>query len=133
MNDLNERAAFAEVDAALRTAPIPSAPPALTPAVLARIRALSPAPRFRLTWLDIAIPLFLSGTATALYLVWRSLPPYVTQQIAVRLQIQFLLLSQQVGLPVLGAAALLSLGLPLAAGLVAALLFSHNRLAPNYR
>jgi hypothetical protein len=129
MSDLEtrERAAFAEVDAALRSAPLAPLPPAFSPTVLARVRALAPAPRFHLTWLDIAIPLFLSGTVAVLVLVWRALPPHVTQQFLVRAQIQWLLLSQQMGQPALSLVIGLSLGLPLAAILTAALLFSPAR------
>jgi hypothetical protein len=48
----------AAVDEALRAYPLTPAPQTLAPAVMTRIRTLSPAPRFRMGWLDYALSLF---------------------------------------------------------------------------
>ena len=47
-----------ELDAALRAYPLRPTPPGLARAVLARVRALPARPKFRLSWLDLALPLF---------------------------------------------------------------------------
>ena len=125
----HDQAAFAEVDAALRSAPITPPPHTLAPAVLARLRALAPAPLppFRLTWLDVAIPAFIAGMAGLMYLMWLSLPRYATQQFFVSVQVQWLIFSQRVPLALLGPGLLLGVGLALAAGLTAVLIFREPR------
>lgn len=77
MNELTDRdrAAFAAVDEALRTCPRSPAPPGFSRAVAARIRALTPAPRFRLGWIDYAVSLFAAGMAGLAFLMWQSIPP----------------------------------------------------------
>lgn len=77
MNELTDRdrAAFAAVDDALRTRPRSPAPPGFSRAVAARIRTLTPAPRFRLAWIDYAISLFAAGMAGLVFLMWQSIPP----------------------------------------------------------
>jgi hypothetical protein len=126
-----ERAAFAEVDAALRTAPVAPPPPTLAPAILARLRTLAPAPRprFRLTWLDVAIPAFIAGMAGLIYALWLSLPIQVTHRILAGAQVQWLILSQRISSPSLVPALLLGVCLAFIACLTAALLFRE----PRYR
>jgi hypothetical protein len=65
-----ERAAYAAVDDALRTAPLAPAPAGLLAAVMAR---LSPPPAFRLAWLDYAVSAFLAGMVGVVLLVLRLL------------------------------------------------------------
>lgn len=88
------------VQQALRHAPLPPAPH-LTPRVLARIRALTPRPQFRLFWTDYALSLFATGMMGMALLMWQTLTPVAVA----RLQIQFWLIVQQMG--GLGLAALL--------------------------
>jgi hypothetical protein len=81
-----DRAAYAAVDEALRTAPLGAVPPALVPAVMARVRGLVAAPRFRLVWLDYALSLFAPGLAGLLLLLWQAVPAWL----APRLQLEVL-------------------------------------------
>jgi hypothetical protein len=81
-----DRAAYAAVDEALRTAPLGAVPPALVPAVMARVRGLVAAPRFRLVWLDYALSLFAAGLAGLLLLLWQAVPAWL----APRLQLEVL-------------------------------------------
>ncbi len=75
MEDLNRnRDANAMVDHSLRTYPIASPPPSLMRQVMARIRAESQIPRFRLTWLDYAISAFGASAATLLLFFVQSIP-----------------------------------------------------------
>ena len=114
MND--ER--YQQVDEALRTYPLKAAPATLAPRVAARLRrlgtgALSPAPRFRLMWMDYAISLFAAGMLGLALFGWQLLTP----QMLLQLQFQALLIAQHVGL--VGGAALAG-GLLLAGGACAA-------------
>ena len=60
-NDQIERAAYAQVDAALRTAPLAATPRSLYPAVMGRLRQLRQvAPPFQLSWLDYALLTFVA-------------------------------------------------------------------------
>ena len=67
-----DRAAYAAVDNALRTAPLAPAPPGLLAAVMVR---LSPPPPFRPGWLDYAVSVFLAGMVGVVLLVLRLLGP----------------------------------------------------------
>jgi hypothetical protein len=100
---------YQQVDEALRTYPLPPAPVTLAPRVAARLRALSPAPRFRLTWTDYVISLFAAGMLGLALIGWQALSP----QFWLRLQFHVLLLAQQIGM--VGGAALVG-GLMLAGG-----------------
>ncbi len=65
---------FAVVDDALRTYPLDPPPPTLVPGVMARVHALTPKPRFQLTWFDYAMALFgmvMLGLGLAL---WQAIP-----------------------------------------------------------
>ena len=90
-----ERAAFAAVDAALRTQPLRSAPPELAAAVMASVRATGGAApariTFRLTWIDYALPAFATLMAALALLAWRMLTP----ETAARLWIRVVVLLQQ--------------------------------------
>ena len=66
------------IEDALRTFPLAEAPPALDEAVMRRVRALAPAPRFRLAWLDYALALFAAGLAGLAALLWLALPEVTT-------------------------------------------------------
>ncbi len=74
-----ERAAYAQVDAALRTYPLAPTPRALRANVMAAVAAWPRAtarPRFRLGWIDLALTLFLSGMLAVLLLIaqWAATP-----------------------------------------------------------
>jgi hypothetical protein len=58
------------IEDALRTFPAAAAPD-LRGAVLARLRALSPPPRFRLHWLDYAVSLVAAGTIGVSLALWQ--------------------------------------------------------------
>src|ERR1051325_7056079 len=98
MTPLTEPEALAAVEDALRTYPLASAPAAFTPKVMRRIRALTPAPRFRLAWIDYALSLFAAGMAGLLVFLWQSIPPHVTT----RVQLQFLFFFLHFNFPLLG-------------------------------
>ncbi len=83
-----------EVEEALRTYPLAPVPPALTPAVMTRIRALSPALRFRLEWLDLALSVFGAAMTVLALSLWQSISP----PMAAHLRVQFLLWRQQLSL-----------------------------------
>lgn len=92
-----DRTAFAvedplqkEVDEVLRTYPLTPAPPTLSPRVMARIRALTPAPSFRLAWIDYAISLFVTGMAALIFILWQSIPPL--ESMRARMQVSFVLM-----------------------------------------
>ena len=64
-----ERAAYAEVDAALRSAPLRPAPGDLVQATLARVRR-SARPPFRLKWIDLALGAFGAVMAALALAAW---------------------------------------------------------------
>lgn len=121
---LTESEALAAVDDALRTYPLAPMPAAFTPKVMSRIRALTPAPRFRLAWIDYAVSLFAAGMAGLLVLLWQSIPP----QMAAHAQLQILFLVLHFNVSFLGPV-LLGGGLLVAAGLIAVTLFGRGRSA----
>lgn len=103
----DDRRAFAEVDAALRTAPVAFAPGTLAPAVMARVRALAaPKPRFVLSWLDLAVPLFATLMFALAFILWFNLPAPEVALLGAQLKWLGLLLSQQLGLLALSPATL---------------------------
>ena len=126
MSDLNDREAFALVDDALRTGPLSPPPPTLAPAVLARVRALRPAPlpRFRLAWIDYAVSLFATGMVALAFLLWKSITP----QMMMQAKLQILLWQQLPGATLLWASLLSGLILTAAAGLVAVAAFARRPL-----
>ena len=127
MNEWSERdrAAFdvedplqREVDDALRTYPLTPAPPTLSPRVMARLRSLTPAPRFRLAWIDYAISLFVTGMAALIFILWQSISPLEAAR--ARMQISFVLMHFPTALlwPALLGALLAMTAALLAAGVV---------------
>jgi len=81
------------IDDALRTFPLAPVPLTLAPIAMARIRAMAPAPRFRLAWMDYALSLFGTGMVSLALLFWQS----ITLQMAARMQLQWLLILQRSG------------------------------------
>ena len=77
--------AWAAVDDALRTQ-LPAVPPlTFRAAVMARVRALQPAPRFRLHWLDFALSVFVAGMAGLALWLWPLVPPQLAAQVRLQL------------------------------------------------
>lgn len=79
------------VETALRTEPLLPTPITLRPSVMKRIRAITPLPRFRLTWFDYAMSLFGGGMALTPFFVWQ----FVTPQMMLQLQVQLYILVQR--------------------------------------
>ncbi len=126
MSGLNDREAFTLVDDALRTQPLSPPPPTLAPAVLARVRALRPAPlpRFRLAWIDYAVSLFATGMVALAFLLWQSITP----QMMMQAKLQILLWQQLPGATLLWVSLLGGLVLTAAAGLAAVAVFARRPL-----
>lgn len=105
----HDHAEWAAVDDALRTYPLAPTPATLRPALLARLRALTPPPRFRLRFLDYAISLFVAGMLGLGLALWQSLTP----ALAARLQLQILYAAQVIrfNLALFGPVAPISLAL----------------------
>ena len=85
---------YQQVDEGLRTYPVKAAPATLAPRVSARLRALTPAPKFRLLWSDYALSLFAAGML-GLGLLGRQL---LAPQLLLRLQFYALVVVEQVGI-----------------------------------
>ena len=64
------------IDDALRAQPLAAPPPMLYAAVMRQVRR-EPRPRFRLSWLDVALPLFAAGMTYLLAWAGRSLPSWI--------------------------------------------------------
>jgi hypothetical protein len=77
------------IEAALRTYPLADVPPNFSRMVMRQIQKTQPAPKFRLTWMDYALGLFLCLLPVTGFVAWAFLPP----QIFARLQYQWLMLS----------------------------------------
>jgi hypothetical protein len=79
--------AYAAVDDALRRMPAAPAPVGLSAAVMAHIQresapvAALERPRFRLSWLEIALSLFAAGMISLAWLLTATLPPALTAQL----------------------------------------------------
>ena len=73
-----DRQQLAIVEDALRTYPLVDAPSDFSKAVMGHVHSLAPKPRFRLSWLDYFLSLFLPGMAVTMLFVWWSLPSQVT-------------------------------------------------------
>ena len=117
------------IEDALRSFPQAAAPPDLSPAVMARIRRLAPAPRFRLAWLDYALAFFMTAMGGVAVVVWRSIP-VTAAQIA---ENRFLALAARLGpatldSTVVGGLALIAVGLAAAAWLGFYLSLAPRRL-----
>jgi hypothetical protein len=87
MDNLTERdrQEFALVEAAARSYPLAGIPPDFSAAVMNRVRATSPMPRFRVTWQDIILSLFIAGVAVLASAVWFSLPPQTQMYVQMRI------------------------------------------------
>ncbi len=74
---------FDPIEDALHTYPLAAVPPNLSPAVMSRIRALSPKPalQFRLTWLDYAVMLFGAAMLGVGFFLWQFLTPELWPQL----------------------------------------------------
>jgi hypothetical protein len=123
--------AFAAVEDALRTYPAADAPVGFNATVMARLRQVTPRPRFRLTWIDYAVGVFCLVMAGAVSLAWQLLPP----QAAAYFELKVLWLAQYLRLgpawlesawPLAIAA---GLGLAGAMLLAAAVLFVRRRVS----
>lgn len=125
-----ERLVQAQIEAALRAQPLAQPPATLAPAVLARIRGLTPAarPRFRLEWLDYALSLFVAAALGMAVWFWRLLPPPVAEVWATRLRFEALALIYALDLGRLWPVLALGLGFGLVALLVSLAEFSRPRL-----
>ncbi len=124
-----DRVAFAAVDDALRTYPLAPAPLTLAPAIITRIHASSPAPHFRLEWLDYALSLFAAGMVGLGLVIWQS----ISSQLAADAQIQLVMLLRYPDTAVWVVAFLCGLALAACALALAALIFAqtstpHSRL-----
>ncbi len=115
---------MAAVDDALRTYPLTPAPASLRPGVVTRLRALAPAPRFRLQFLDYAISLFGAGMLGLAVILWR----FITPQMAAHAQLEWLYLAQvlRFNAAALGPALALGTGLAACAAVVAVVVLSRG-------
>jgi hypothetical protein len=99
MSNLDERAALKEVDAALRAWPVARAPVLLAPAIMARVRALAaPKPRFALTWLDLALPMFATLMFAVAAALWFRIPEQQWAYLVAQTRWLGLLFTHQLGL-----------------------------------
>ncbi len=112
-----------EIEDALQSYPLTPPPPTLVPGVLARVRALAPLPRFRLSWVDGLVSFFIAGMTGLAFLIWQLLPP----QLALQTRLQLLYLSQRVDAGLLQTALLGGAGLAVFALVVAAMVFARGR------
>jgi hypothetical protein len=115
------------IEDALYTYPLSPAPPTLAPGVMARVRALAPLPRFRLSWVDGLVSLFIAGMIGLMVLLWQLLPP----QLALQTRLQFLYLLQRVNVTVLQGALLGGAALAVLAVLIAAVVFGRARASTS--
>ncbi len=88
-----------QIEDALRTYPLAEVPPGFSKNILERIKPQRPyaALKFRLTWLDYALGLFLSSLPAVGFVSWAFLP----RQVLMRLQYQWLLLRSPALEPIL--------------------------------
>ena len=104
------------IEDALRTYPLADVPPNFSRMVMRQIQKTQPTPKFRLTWMDYALGLFLCLLPVTAFVAWAFLP----WQIFARLQYQWLMLSSPALEPVaisLAVTALLLAMLALIAGM----------------
>lgn len=102
MGELTDQQAFAEVDAALRTEPLADLPPGFSATLRHRLSDLSPtAPRFRLTWLDIVLPIAAAMSLGTAGVLWAYLPDPLVAQFTARAKVVGVVLAQQLSLPAL--------------------------------
>ena len=80
-----DRREFVLVEDAMRTYPLADTPPGFAGAVMTRVRAAAPAPRFRVTWLEALISLCVPGAGMLALVIWASLPPQTLAYLQTRL------------------------------------------------
>jgi hypothetical protein len=85
------------IEDALRTYPLAEVPPKFSARVIRQIQTPHAALKFRLTWLDYALGLFLSSLPAVGFVSWAFLP----RQFLMRLQYQWLLLRSPALEPIL--------------------------------
>ncbi len=94
MDGLSERdrREFTLVEAAMRTYPLADTPPDFAGAVMSRVRAAAPAQRFRVSWLEVLVSLFVPGSGLLALVAWASLPAQTAAYLQDRLAVlwQFL-------------------------------------------
>ena len=77
------------IEEALHSYPLADVPPNFSIRIMRQVRKSQPAPKFRLTWMDYALGLFLCLLPGTGFVAWVFLP----RQILARLQYQWLMLS----------------------------------------
>ncbi len=80
-----DRQEFALVEDAMRSYPLADTPPDFAGAVMSRVRASVLAPRFRVTWREALISLFIPCAGIFGLIFWASLPPQGLAYIQTRL------------------------------------------------
>ena len=114
---------YAVVDEALRTYPLVPTPPTLAPAIMARVHAMSLAPRFRLKWIDYALSFFAAGMVGLGLSLWQSVSP----QLATDAQTLLIDLGQYPNLAIWAATLSIGMALAVCTLTLAALVFSRLR------
>jgi len=99
------------IEEALRSYPLAEVPPNFSIQIMRQIRKTQPAPKFRLTWMDYALGLFLCLLPVTGFAAWALLP----WQIIARLQYQWLMLSSPALAPVAVSLAVVTLTLAMLA------------------
>jgi hypothetical protein len=77
------------IEEALSTYPLAEVPPNFSMRIMRQIRKTQPAPKFRLTWMDYALWLFLCLLPVTGFAAWAMLP----MQVIIRLRYQWLMLN----------------------------------------
>ncbi len=115
------------IEDALQTFPVADVPPGMTDAVMRRVRRFAPAPRFRLAWLDVALPTFAAALVGVALLLLFAIPETTAENAEGYLVILATRLNLALFLPILAGGLLLA-GLAVAA---AAVLFHNAGGAPG--
>ena len=71
----NDQDAYFELEDALHTYPIVSAPANFSKSVMKNVRASVPKPQFRLSWIDYALTFFSTSMIGLVLLLWQFVPP----------------------------------------------------------
>ena len=122
------------IEDALRTYPLAPPPRTLAPVVMARIRAASPPPRFRLEWMDLALGLFGATMAGFAYGLWQSITPQAAAQTTAQIQLQVILWQQQFSALAVSPLLLVGAVVGVGGGVVSLVLLAASlSLAPRWR
>ena len=70
----NDQKAHFELEDALQTYPIISAPANFSKSVMGNVRASTPKPQFQLSWIDYALTFFGTGMVGLVLFLWRLIP-----------------------------------------------------------